>query len=75
MADKKSLSKVLTHLYRIDKFYAAKKVAASNNVSTTYRDQSPSSQEKGGRGRGSEVTVADNDPQRMYFIRNLEPCE
>ena len=42
----KSLSEVLTHLYQTDKIYAAKKVAASNNVSTTYRDQSPSSQEK-----------------------------
>lgn len=42
----KSLSEVLTHLYRTDKIYAAKNVAATNNVSTTYRDQSPSSQEK-----------------------------
>ena len=76
----KSLSEVLTHLYRIDKIYAAKKVAATNNVSTTYRDQSPSSQEKRRERkrnwrRRSEVTVADDDPQGMYFIRNLKSSE
>jgi len=76
----KSLSEVLTHLHLIDKIYAAKKVAASNNVSTTYRDESPYSQEKRRERkrkwrRRSEVTVADNNPQGMFFIRNFELCE
>ena len=76
----KSLSEVLTHLYRIDKIYAAKKVAASHNVCTTYRYQSPSSQEKRRERkrnwrRSSEVTAADDDPQGTFIIRNLKPCE
>ena len=42
----KSLVEVLSHLYRVDKVYVAKKVAATSNVSTSYRDQTESSQEK-----------------------------
>ena len=42
----KSLVEVLSHLYRIDKVYVAKKVAATSNVSTLYRDQTESIQEK-----------------------------
>ena len=42
----KSRGEVLSHLYRIDKVYVAKKVAAISNVSTSYRDQSEESVEK-----------------------------
>ena len=42
----KSLVEVLSHLYLVDKVYVAKKVAATSNVSTSYRDQTESSQEK-----------------------------
>ena len=43
---KKGLVEVLSHLYLVDKVYVAKKVAATSNVSTLYRDQTESSQEK-----------------------------
>ena len=39
----KSLVEVLSHLHRVDKVYVAKKVAATSNVSTSYRDQTESS--------------------------------
>ena len=42
----KSLVEMVSHLYRVDKVYVAKKVAATSNVSTSYRDQTESSQEK-----------------------------
>ena len=42
----KSLVEMVSHLYRVDKVYVAEKVAATSNVSTSYRDQTESSQEK-----------------------------
>ena len=42
----KSLLEVISHLYRVDKVYVAKSVAACNNVTTSYRNRSSSSQEK-----------------------------
>ena len=42
----KSLVEVLSHLYRVDKVYVAKKVAATSNVSTWYRDQTEYSRKK-----------------------------
>ena len=39
----KSLVEVLSHLHRVDKVYVAKKVAATSNFSTSYRDQTESS--------------------------------
>ena len=40
-----SLIDILGHLYRTDKVYASKKVAAIHNIITTYRDRSESGQE------------------------------
>ena len=40
-----SLVEILGHLYRTDKVYASKKVAAMHNITTTYRDRSEGSQE------------------------------
>lgn len=40
-----SLVEILGHLYRSDKVYASKKVAAINNITTSYRNKSQSSQE------------------------------
>ena len=42
----KSLVEVLSHLYRVNKVYVAKKVAATSNVSTLYRDQTEYSTKK-----------------------------
>lgn len=75
-----SLGEVLSHLYRIDKVYASKKVAATSNVTTTYRNQSDESQEKRRERkrkwrRRSEVKDKDTDPEGIYFIINHGEAE
>lgn len=45
----KSVVEVLSHLYLVDKVYVAKKMAATSNVSTSYRDQTESKSRKKAR--------------------------
>ncbi|EDO33100.1 predicted protein [Nematostella vectensis] len=68
----RTMYEVLSHLYRADKVYAARKVAVDQNVSLTYRDKSQSSQEaqrqrkRTWRRRSENLareTKADSDPQ------------
>lgn len=41
----KSLTEVLSHIYRMDRVYAARKVAALHHVTTSYRSKTPLSRE------------------------------